>query len=343
MPISDELINFLTELHGKAGSEVAETLSTVVQREVNISPGEIEDFAFNNIKEKFSESVVLVSFGVTENPDDMVYIVVEKDITAKLSAWMMMEEADEVEFTDEHLDSIRETTSQVLGTLTTSLTEEMGRKIEFHSTRAEVVDLSPELFPEEETFMMEYNVSFGEDAQAIVYEVSTVRAAENFRSGEEPVSETAEVAKEAEDDEISAEEGEKSEVDLAASFGEEPAVEEGGAGLPGDEAIPEVEEEGPEEIPHVPGVDESRIAILMDLSFPISIELGRTRMLIKDVLELGHGSVIEFDKLAGEPVDLLINDRKIAEGEVVVIEEHFGIRLTNLIRPADRLKQLGGN
>ena len=85
-----------------------------------------------------------------------------------------------------------------------------------------------------------------------------------------------------------------------------------------------------------------KIEVLLDLSLPVSIELGRTKMLIKDILELGHGSVIEFDKLAGEPVDLLIHDKKIAEGEVVVIDEHFGIRLTNLIKTKERLKQLGG-
>ena len=77
------------------------------------------------------------------------------------------------------------------------------------------------------------------------------------------------------------------------------------------------------------------------LSLPIVIELGRTRMLIKNILELGHGSVIEFDKLAGEPVDVLINEKKVAEGEVVVIDEHFGIRLTSLVKPSERIKKLG--
>ena len=88
-------------------------------------------------------------------------------------------------------------------------------------------------------------------------------------------------------------------------------------------------------------IQPEKIEVLLDLSLPVSIELGRTKMLIKDILELGHGSVIEFDKLAGEPVDLLIYDKKVAEGEVVVIDEHFGIRLTNIIKTAERLKNLG--
>jgi flagellar motor switch protein FliN/FliY len=74
-----------------------------------------------------------------------------------------------------------------------------------------------------------------------------------------------------------------------------------------------------------------KMDLLYDLQLPVSIELGRTNMLIRDVLKLGRGSVVEFDKLVSEPVDVLINGKKIAEGEVVVIDKHFGIRITTLV------------
>ena len=73
---------------------------------------------------------------------------------------------------------------------------------------------------------------------------------------------------------------------------------------------------------------------LGDVYLPVSIELGRTKMRIAEILEMDKGTIIEFNKLAGETVDLLVNDRKFAEGEVVVIDEHFGIRITALIRTA---------
>ncbi|MBM3329502.1 MAG: flagellar motor switch protein FliN [Calditrichaeota bacterium] len=82
------------------------------------------------------------------------------------------------------------------------------------------------------------------------------------------------------------------------------------------------------------------ISTLLDISLPISIELGRTRMLIRDVLDLGPGSVIELDKMTGEPVDLFVNDKKFARGEVVVVEENFGVRITELLRVDERLKAL---
>jgi flagellar motor switch protein FliN len=83
-----------------------------------------------------------------------------------------------------------------------------------------------------------------------------------------------------------------------------------------------------------------KLELLYDLQLPVSIELGRTNMLIRNILRLGRGSVIEFDKLVSEPVDVLINGKKIAEGEVVVIDKHFGIRITTLIDPSDRLRAM---
>lgn len=85
-----------------------------------------------------------------------------------------------------------------------------------------------------------------------------------------------------------------------------------------------------------------KMDMLMDLSLQVSIELGRTKMCIKDILELQRGSVIELEKLASEPVDILVNGKKVAEGEVVVIEKHFGIRITSLVDSAERLKNIGG-
>ena len=89
------------------------------------------------------------------------------------------------------------------------------------------------------------------------------------------------------------------------------------------------------------GEKDRKLDLLLDLPLPVSIELGRTNLMIRDILELQRGSVVEFEKLASEPVDILINGKKMAEGEVVVIEKHFGIRITNLMDAADRVKNLG--
>ncbi len=82
------------------------------------------------------------------------------------------------------------------------------------------------------------------------------------------------------------------------------------------------------------------IELLMDVDLPVSIELGRTKMPIADILSLGPGSVVELNKLAGEPVDLLVNHKVVARGEVVVVDENFGLRITQLMTPEERLKAL---
>ncbi len=80
-----------------------------------------------------------------------------------------------------------------------------------------------------------------------------------------------------------------------------------------------------------------KLDFLKDLQLNVYIELGRTMMEIKDILELERGYVIELEKLASEPVDVYVNNKKIAEGEVVVIDKHFGIRITNLLETNERL------
>jgi flagellar motor switch protein FliN/FliY len=77
-----------------------------------------------------------------------------------------------------------------------------------------------------------------------------------------------------------------------------------------------------------------------DIPLKVSVELGRTQIIVKDLLQLGQGSVLELDKLAGEPLEILVNGKLVAKGEVVVVNEKFGIRLTDIITPAERIRKL---
>ena len=80
--------------------------------------------------------------------------------------------------------------------------------------------------------------------------------------------------------------------------------------------------------------------MLLDIPLQVTVELGRTKRSVKEILELSSGSILELDKLAGEPIDILINNRLIAQGEVVVIDENFGVRVTDILSQSDRLKKL---
>jgi len=86
--------------------------------------------------------------------------------------------------------------------------------------------------------------------------------------------------------------------------------------------------------------DQGNMELLLDIPLEVSVELGRTKRLLKEIVELGVGSIVELDKLAGEPVDILVNGKLIAQGEVVVIGENFGVRVTNIIGVQERVKTL---
>ncbi len=86
--------------------------------------------------------------------------------------------------------------------------------------------------------------------------------------------------------------------------------------------------------------DANNLNLLMDIPLKVTVELGRTQKQIKDILELSQGSIIELDKLAGEPVDILVNNKLIAKGEVVVIDENFGVRVTDIVSQWDRIQKL---
>jgi len=97
----------------------------------------------------------------------------------------------------------------------------------------------------------------------------------------------------------------------------------------------------PNLMPRATHQEMGNIGLIMDVKMEMTVELGRTHKSIKEILSMGEGTIIELDKLAGEPVDILVNHKLIAKGEVVVIDENFGVRVTEIVSPMERLNDLG--
>ena len=87
-------------------------------------------------------------------------------------------------------------------------------------------------------------------------------------------------------------------------------------------------------------LEQGNIGLIMDVFMEMTVELGRTKKVIKEILGMGEGTIIELDKLAGEPVDILVNHKPIAKGEVVVIDENFGVRVTEILSPIERVAEM---
>ena len=104
----------------------------------------------------------------------------------------------------------------------------------------------------------------------------------------------------------------------------------------------EGEEEAPQAAPKRAAVEgEGNLDLILDVNLSVTVEVGRSRMTIQDLLQLGQGSVMELEKLAGESLDVYVNGKRVAKGEAVIVNEKFGVRLTDIISQEDRIETLG--
>jgi flagellar motor switch protein FliN/FliY len=122
--------------------------------------------------------------------------------------------------------------------------------------------------------------------------------------------------------------------DLAAATNQQ-----GGADTGGGDAFQQVEAKQLNDTAN-PESGEVKLDVILDIPVTVGMEIGRTQLSIRNLLQLNQGSIVELDRLAGEPMDVLVNGTLVAHGEVVVVNEKFGIRLTDVVSPADRIKNL---
>jgi flagellar motor switch protein FliN/FliY len=87
-------------------------------------------------------------------------------------------------------------------------------------------------------------------------------------------------------------------------------------------------------------VDKSKLDFILDIPLQVTVELGRTKLLVKDILQLNQGAVVELTKLAGEPLDIFVNSKLVARGEAVVVNEKFGVRLVDIVTPNERVEKI---
>ncbi|HOO55473.1 MAG TPA: flagellar motor switch protein FliN [bacterium] len=128
--------------------------------------------------------------------------------------------------------------------------------------------------------------------------------------------------------------------DLASMLDETPADDASVDDIPEDTAEPAKAPAGSESSIDMGDFQSKNIEALLDVPLEVVVELGRSEMAIQKVLDLGPGSVVELNRLAGEPINVLVNGKLVARGEVVVVDENFGIKITNIISPMERLTQL---
>lgn len=322
--------------------ELQLALKTLIDREVNLNLESPATYTPDMVEELFPDDPIVISLAFSEKNIGGWHFLFQRTITAQIADLAMMGEGD-AEFDESlHPSTLSEIWGQVVVVLETEMSSLYGDELtvempEVVSDKAPVMDLLGQ------GAIVRWNLQIGEleegyilmvlepgFAQLFIEESVETPAPEPSEETETPAVETGEITREMVET-LTGTRDEAPAPEPAPSEPRSPVVKK-----------PEFEDFGKQARGKtVVATEEPRnINMLLDVSLPITIELGRTEMLIRDVLELGQGSIIELEKLSGEPVDLYVNDKKFARGEVVVIEENFGVRITELIKIDERLKAL---
>lgn len=292
----------------------SDTLSAALNRATRVSLDDIQPIDPESLKNEFPEPIVLAKAPFAEGLSDEIVFLIP---TAWAAAWgdlMIMGDGTASFAPEEHLDAVSELLNQLCGGLSESLTSTLGKPVRFDAVKTSLEGIAENLETLESYFRADFIVTTKDLKQAslsMLFSPDTVRDLQE--SNIEDLENMSDRPPHAVLDEP--DEAKRSPEVRAAKFDEFGPGDSGGS-------------------------TPQNIEILMDLELPVIIELGRTSMFIRDILELGPGSIVELSKLSGEPVDLYVNDKKFAQGEVVVIDENFGIRITDLVKVEDRIRSL---
>jgi len=327
--MSPEEEKALQEFAAIVAEESAVVMSTLLDKKIEIagkSTGAAESEALGS---EYPEELIIVDCPFAAGFDASNTFLFNKALVAKLSDLMMMGDGT-AEFNEDHIDAIQEGVNQMMGAAATALSGKLNKAMDFQPSSARLSTLADSGLDLDDmtASIFELQVEGESEGQiALLTPYSVIKEAAAAMASAAPESEAAA--------EGGADLGmELGDLEPAASAAEAPAEEEPAMAGVGDVGV------GFAPIAGVSDKEKERLELLLDIKLDISIELGRTRMLLRDILELGPGSVIELDKMAGESVDLLINNKKLAEGEVVVVDENFGVRITHLISMQERIKML---
>lgn len=367
---NDELSvnDYLTEIEADTLGEIgnisigssATTLSTLLNEKVEITTPTISVIRKKNLMEQFPYEHVNIQVNYLEGFIGESMFVLKSDDAAIIADIMLGGDGSDPdeELTDIHLSAVQEVMNQMMGSAATSMSTIFNKRVNISPPMIELIDETgePDLTKEmeEEVFVkVSFQLKVGtlidsKIMQIIPFPFAHELVAELMSAEEESEEISASVVEEAPvEEKIVSHEPEREELDqrppgpLVDSEKEgdrEPKVIGGKVSNVSESVQPASFSEF-EEVPTSPKSTRN-LDMLLDIPLKVTVELGRTRRTVEDILDLSSGSIIELDKLAGEPVDILVNNKLIAQGEVVVIDENFGVRVTDIISQTDRLMNL---
>ena len=348
---SSQLDDVLTDVERDALGEIgnismgsaATTLSVLLGHKVSITTPSVSVATMNIIQKQYPMPYLIVEVGYTIGIEGNNVLAIQAQDAAIIADLMMGGDGTnpDTEINEIAMSAVGEAMNQMMGTVATSLSTMFNKKIDISPPKVNLIDFGSEdkvteLVGKDDpvvrtSFRMEVDGLIDSEIMQILpvpVAKEMVEALTSGATGEaEPAPEPAAPA--------------------PAPTPAPAAAPAPAAGLYGTAMQPHVATNVPVQSAQFTPlnaqpvqVNDANIGLILDVPLEITVELGRTRKSIKDILELTNGSIVELDKLAGEPVDIQVNGKFLAKGEVVVIDENFGVRITEIASPAERAAKL---
>ncbi len=307
----------LADALNRAMTVAAPSLSAYLGKNIRITNAQVEVKSADQVRNDFNRQYVQVLMDYSGGLTGKNVILFNTSDAGVISSLMMGDESGAAppELTEAHQSTIQEFVSQMLSSSANQFSEKLGQPVNTSSPLLSRVSSSSDLrLPGGDMVKVTYNINIEGILNSKFYHIIDLPVAMDLARG--------------------------SGGSMPSQAGAQPKYQ------PQYTAPQQVAQVGisPVKFPPLgeglPSGVSGNISLLLDVPMTLTVELGRTRQLVKDILGLGEGSIIELDKLAGEPVDLLVNGKLIAKGEVVVIDENFGVRVTDIVSPAERLNKI---
>ncbi|MBP1949134.1 flagellar motor switch protein FliN/FliY [Virgibacillus litoralis] len=339
-------IDTLGEIGNISFGSSATTLSTLLNQKVDITTPKVTVIKNTELNNVFDYDHVNIQVNYIEGFNGQNVLVMKSEDAAVISDIMLGGEgtSPDNELNEIHLSAVQEAMNQMMGTAATSMSTVFGKRVDISPPTINLEkskgDESAESFPDEEHFVkVSFQLQVGNLIDSNIMQLIPVQFAKQLvdqllNASSSDAKEEAAVTAETEKPKVKTEQKANSDQEMPES-----AQYLGDSIDQDNSSIQQATFSNFEQV-ELNKSEQRNLDMLLDIPLKVTVELGRTKRTIKDILELSAGSIIELDKLAGEPVDILVNEKLIAKGEVVVIDENFGVRVTDISSRTDRLMKL---
>lgn len=376
--LSPRVDDYLSSLEQDALGEIgnitfgsaATALSTLLGKKVDITTPQVSIIATKDLNQEFPQPHVAVHVNYVDGFDGINLLVIQTRDAQVIADLMMGGDGTggQPELSEIHISAVQEAMNQMMGSSATSMSTIFNRFVNISPPGIDILNLSQGegSLPDEDVFIkISFRLAIGDLIDSTIMQLLPVSFAKEMvsilmggDSGESasmstpassaPPAPAAPLHQEAPSSPQAPQQHQQPMYEQPMyqqpSMGQpiyppqQPPAAYGG--MPNRNVNVQPVQFGSLQSGAISQIDDTNLNLLLDIPLKVTVELGRTHKVIKDILELSQGSIIELDKLAGEPVDILVNNKLIAKGEVVVIDENFGVRVTDIVNQWERIQKL---